>query len=92
MRLSGKKAIVTGANKSIGKALAIAFAEEGTDVVISYRSDKEAAIETVKAIHSKQRSAKAIHGDFIEIQAVELFFKQALDFLERSSECSCQYR
>lgn len=41
MKLLGKKAIVTGANRSIGKAIAIAFAQEGADVVISYRSDEQ---------------------------------------------------
>lgn len=40
MKLLEKKAIVTGANRSIGKAIAIAFAKEGADVVISYRLNK----------------------------------------------------
>ncbi|MFI5342724.1 MAG: SDR family NAD(P)-dependent oxidoreductase [Chlamydiales bacterium] len=81
MKLLGKKAIVTGANKSIGKAIAVAFAEEGADVVISYRSDEKGAVETAKAIQNKGRLSKAIHGDFNEVKAVEHFFKQAVDFL-----------
>lgn len=81
MKLLGKKAIVTGANKSIGRAIAIAFAEEGADVVISYRSDEKGALETVKAIQDKGRLSKAIHADFIEVKAIEHFFKQAMDFL-----------
>lgn len=41
MRLAGKKVIVTGANRSIGKAIALLFAKEGAELVISYRSDKK---------------------------------------------------
>lgn len=81
MKLLGKKAIVTGANKSIGKAIAIAFAEEGADVVISYRSDEIGAAETTKAIRDIGRLSKAIYGDFLDAKEVEHFFKQALDFL-----------
>lgn len=43
MRLKGKKVIVTGANRSIGKAIAQLFAKEGAELVISYRSDKKGA-------------------------------------------------
>lgn len=81
MKLLGKKAIVTGANKSIGKAIAVAFAEEGADVVISYRTDGNGASETLKAIQDIGRSGRAIHADFIEIKEVERFFKEAIDFL-----------
>lgn len=81
MRLLGKKAIVTGANRSIGKAIAIAFAEEGADVLISYRSDVKGASETVKAIKDAGRLGKAIQGDFSDTNNVEVFFKEALNFL-----------
>lgn len=81
MKLLGKKAIVTGAYKSIGKAIAIAFAEEGADVVISYRSDEEEAQETVQVIKDMGRASLAIYGDFTDIKQVEKFFKQAIDFL-----------
>lgn len=40
-RLAGKKAIITGGDSGIGKAIAIAFAREGADVLISYLSDQE---------------------------------------------------
>ena len=41
MKLKGKKALITGANRSIGKAIALLFAKEGAELVISYRSDKK---------------------------------------------------
>lgn len=50
MKLLGKKAIVTGANRSIGRAIAAIFAQEGMDVVLSYRSDEEGATEVIEAI------------------------------------------
>lgn len=81
MKLLGKKAIVTGANKSIGRAIALAFAEEGADVVISYRSDERGGIETAQAIHNKGRLCQALHADFIESIAIGHFFEQAIDFL-----------
>lgn len=83
MRLPGKRAIVTGANKSIGRAIALAFAEEGADVLISYRSDEKGGIETAEAIQNKGRLSKALHADFVESVAIEHFFEQALDFLGR---------
>lgn len=41
MKLTGKKAIVTGANRSIGRAIALLFAQEGAEVILSYRSDPQ---------------------------------------------------
>jgi NAD(P)-dependent dehydrogenase (short-subunit alcohol dehydrogenase family) len=83
MKLLGKKTIVTGASRSIGKAIATAFAEEGADVIISYRSDEKGASETVKAVVGTGRLSKAIRGDFTDVKEVERFFKQAIDFLGR---------
>lgn len=54
MKLAGKKAIVTGANRSIGKAIALLFAEEGAELVISYRSDKKGGRRSHR-LHSKSR-------------------------------------
>ncbi|MCH9630480.1 MAG: Glucose 1-dehydrogenase 2 [Chlamydiia bacterium] len=81
MRLKGKKAIVTGANRSIGKAIAIAFAREGADVVISYRSDKEGAEKTLSEIEKVGGKAKAIYADFLNTEEVETFFSNAESFL-----------
>lgn len=50
MDFKKKKVIVTGANRSIGQRIAIAFAEQGADVVISYHSDSAGAEKTLKAI------------------------------------------
>ena len=81
MKLLGKKAIVTGANRSIGKAIAILFAQEGADVVISYRTDPDGAEKTVKLIEEKGRKGKALYADFSETEGVRHFFHLAIDVL-----------
>jgi NAD(P)-dependent dehydrogenase (short-subunit alcohol dehydrogenase family) len=62
-RLAGRKAIVTGGDSGIGRAVAIAFAREGADVVISYLSEEQDAKETVKWVERAGRKAVAVAGD-----------------------------
>jgi len=81
MKLQNKKAIVTGANRSIGKAIAIAFAKEGADVAISYRSDQEGAEQAVEAVKSHGRKGKAFYADFSHAQNIEAFYCDAMEFL-----------
>ena len=52
MRLSGKTALVTGASRGIGRAIAVKFAAEGAFVVVNYAGNEAAAGETVAAIDS----------------------------------------
>jgi NAD(P)-dependent dehydrogenase (short-subunit alcohol dehydrogenase family) len=50
-RLEGKKAIITGGDSGIGRAVALAFAREGADVLISYLSEEEPdALETARVV------------------------------------------
>ncbi len=81
MKLLGKKAIVTGANRNIGAEIARLFAEEGADVCISYRSDHTGAEEVREAIIKKGRRAKALHVDFSNESEIDSFFKNAVSFL-----------
>ena len=61
--LSGRKAIVTGASRGIGKAIAIALAKAGCDVVVNYLSKEAEANATVEAIRTWQRRAVAVQAD-----------------------------
>ena len=83
MNFLNKKVIVTGANRSIGQSIAIAFATEGADVVISYRSDKEGADATVRAIQEQGRKGLALYSDFSEMKNVAVFANQAIAYLGR---------
>ena len=62
-RLEGKKTLVTGADSGIGRAVALAFAREGADVLISYLSEDEDAWETARLVEDAGRKAVLIAGD-----------------------------
>src|ERR1700749_2836494 len=61
--LTGQKALVTGASKGLGQAMAIGFAEAGADVLVNYSSDEAGALETVKAIEALGRKAVAFRAN-----------------------------
>src|SRR5579875_1657910 len=61
-RLKGKAAIITGADSGIGRAVAIAFAREGADVLISYLDEHEDARETAKWVRDAGRTAVLVPG------------------------------
>jgi 3-oxoacyl-[acyl-carrier protein] reductase len=57
--LAGRTALVTGASRGIGRAIALSLAEAGADVAVNYRKDADAAAETVSEIQAMGRKAKA---------------------------------
>jgi NAD(P)-dependent dehydrogenase (short-subunit alcohol dehydrogenase family) len=62
-RLEGKVALITGGDSGIGRAVAIAFAREGADVMISYLDEHDDARATVELIEDAGRKAEAVAGD-----------------------------
>ena len=62
-RLAGKKAVITGGDSGIGRAVAIAFAREGADVLISYLKEDDDARETERYVREAGRKAVLIAGD-----------------------------
>ena len=62
-RLQGKKAVITGGDSGIGRAVAIAFAREGADVLISYLTEDRDAHETERLVKEAGRKAVLIPGD-----------------------------
>jgi hypothetical protein len=63
-RLTGKRAVITGGDSGIGRAVAIAFAREGADVLIAYLPDEEEdAQQTVQLVEKAGRKAVAVPGD-----------------------------
>ena len=66
-RLTGKRAVITGGDSGIGRAVALAFAREGADVLISYLADEEEdAAETVRLVEDAGRKAVRCPGDIRE--------------------------
>lgn len=61
--LTGKTALVTGATRGIGRAIAIKFAAEGADVAFTYRSQHEAAQSLIEELHALGAKAKAYASD-----------------------------
>ncbi|MBY3138397.1 SDR family NAD(P)-dependent oxidoreductase [Rhizobium laguerreae] len=69
--LAGKRALVTGGSRGIGAAIALALADKGADVAITYERSADRAAEVVKAIEGKGRKALAIQADSADPAAVK---------------------
>src|SRR5947207_10327534 len=76
-KLDGKVAIVTGASKGIGAAIAKQFAAEGAAVVVNYASSKEGADRVVDEISKRGGKAVAIQGNVAKKAEVERLFAEA---------------
>lgn len=77
MRLEGKKALVTGAGRGIGRAVAIAMAHEGADLVVNYVEQPERAHEVCDEARAIGRRAVAVFGDISRRDDVEKLFEEA---------------
>jgi NAD(P)-dependent dehydrogenase (short-subunit alcohol dehydrogenase family) len=62
-RLSGKKALITGGDSGIGRAVALAFAREGADVLIAYLNEEQDAQETAGVVRDAGRTCITVPGD-----------------------------
>jgi len=65
-KLEGKIALITGADSGIGRAVALAFAREGADILISYLNEDEDAEETARVVREAGRRALTVSGDIQE--------------------------
>lgn len=81
--LEGQVAIVTGASRGIGRAIAVALAGEGAKVVVNYASSASAAEEVVAEIKGKGGEAIAIHGDVSQEAQVDSLIKSTVDIWGR---------
>jgi 3-oxoacyl-[acyl-carrier protein] reductase len=79
MKLSGKIALVTGANSGIGKAVALYLAEEGADVVVNYLVNLADAQEVVKEVQAFGRRAIAVEADVSSSIAVKGLFEKTIN-------------
>jgi 3-oxoacyl-[acyl-carrier protein] reductase len=77
--LQDKVAIVTGASRGIGRAIALALASEGAKVAVNYASSSDAADAVVTEIKGKGGEALALQADVAQVEQVESLFKTVLD-------------
>jgi len=80
-RLEGKVALITGADSGIGKAVAIAFAREGADILISYLSEHEDDEEPAKWVREAGRKAVVVPGDIKSEEHCNALVKRTADEL-----------
>ena len=80
-RLAGKRALITGGDSGIGRAVAIAFAREGADVAISYLNEHEDARETAALVEKAGRQALLLPGDLTDRQHCRSVIEQTVQQL-----------
>ncbi|WP_433222875.1 glucose 1-dehydrogenase [Dactylosporangium sp. CS-047395] len=78
-RLVGKATVVTGGDSGIGRAVAIAFAREGADVLISYLDEHEDARETAKLVEEAGRKAVLVPGDLADLATCQTVVRRAVE-------------
>lgn len=78
-KLAGRAAIITGADSGIGRAVAIAFAREGADVLIAYLNEHEDARETARYVEEAGRTAVLMDGDLADPALCRSLVQRAVD-------------
>jgi 3-oxoacyl-[acyl-carrier protein] reductase len=81
MELQGKRALVTGASRGIGAAIAKALAAAGADVAITYEKSADHAALVVKAIEAEGRRGVAIQADSADVSAIHASVQQTVEAL-----------
>src|SRR5688500_10261690 len=81
MTLEGRVALVTGGGRGIGHAISLALAEDGADVAVNFRKDRDAADETVGLIEKLGRRAVAVQGSVDALDDVRRMADEAVDAL-----------
>src|SRR5438067_2197775 len=81
MRLSGRKALVTGSNRGIGAGIALRLAREGADVAINYLEGDAEAEEVAEAIRGLGCRAVPARADLRDPEAIERMMADAIDRL-----------
>jgi len=77
--LTGKTALVTGASRGIGRAIALKLAEAGANIVVNYAGSEGAASETVAQVKALGRDAIMVRANVSDSEEVNEMFKTALE-------------
>ncbi len=79
MRLKGKVALITGSSRGVGRAVALAYAKEGANIVVNYASNKDAAEEVVAAIQEMGSRAIAFKADVAKAAEAEALVEKGIE-------------
>lgn len=96
-KLDGKVALITGADSGIGKAVAIAFAREGADIVVSYLNEDDDARDTGLWVEKAGHKAILVPGDIKSVDHCEALVKRVvkefgrIDILVNNAAFQCTY-
>src|SRR5262245_9954134 len=82
-KLTGKCAVITGADSGIGRAVAIAYAREGADVLIAYLDEHDDAKETAHHVEEAGRRAVLVAGDLADPAHCRGLISRAVDEFRR---------
>ncbi|WP_137153265.1 SDR family oxidoreductase [Devosia sp. FKR38] len=82
-RLAGKVALITGGDSGIGRAVAIAYAREGADIVLSYLSETDDAADTKRLVEDSGRRCLTLAGDIGQADACRYIIARAVDAFGR---------
>lgn len=89
MRLQGKAALITGSSSGIGRAIALAYAQEGADVVVHYNRDQASADAVVQEIQKLGRKSAAFGANVAQVAAVQTLIDQAVQALGKLDVLVC---
>jgi 3-oxoacyl-[acyl-carrier protein] reductase len=79
MQLTGRTALVTGASRGIGRAIALSLAEEGADVAVNYLSNRDLAADVVDQIRKMGRKAMLAQADVADYPDVDRMAREVLE-------------
>ncbi len=82
-KLDGKVAIISGGDSGIGRAVAVAFAKEGADVVISYLNEHKDAAETARMVEEEGQSCEMVPGDIGDPRHCKLIVQRTMKKFRR---------
>ena len=82
-RLSGKTALVTGASRGIGRAIALRLASEGASVAVNYNGSEARAAEVVEQIRAAGGTAFAVRADVSDAASVAAMFDAVKEQFDR---------
>ena len=82
-RLAEKKAVITGADSGIGRAVALAYAREGADILVSYYNEHEDARETQRLVEGTGRKCLLVSGDIKDSEHCRALIAKAVEAFGR---------